>query len=235
MQRIRQLALIVVLSGMVFGGCAGERAAKDTISAPAPIIEKEAGSTPVPAPAEGGPTGASPEDTLAVVAGAASKPSTKKVPVIGDCYDLRPAGKTGKKRAGKSGGRCEPQSLPYARCRSGIMSCRNGPENSPVTWFSCEKKNSNTSDEPLPGSVLILGVDRGHRMPTGHVAYVEDVIPVGPSSYRLILSHTNYDRKCSLETRIETLYHRETQTLDVLSGAWKSWGRRLKVAGFILE
>jgi hypothetical protein len=92
---------------------------------------------------------------------------------------------------------------------------------------------TNTSDELLPGSMLILAGNRGHGMPTGHVAYVEDVIPAGPSSYRLILSHTNYDRKCSLENRVETLYHRDTLTLDVLSGAWKSWGRRLKVAGFI--
>jgi hypothetical protein len=62
------------------------------------------------------------------------------------------------------------------------MSCRNGRENSPISWFACEKKNKNNTDEPLPGSVLILGIDRGHGMPTGHVAYVEEVILAGPSS-----------------------------------------------------
>ncbi len=143
-------------------------------------------------------------------------------------------GQGGKRRSKASCKRCEPQSLTYARQRSGIMSSRNGRENGPLTWFASEKKSGRTTDEPLPGSVLILGA-QGHGMPTGHVAYVEKVFPEGPSTYRVVFSHTNYDRQCHLETNIEALYNRATMTLDVHSGAWKSWGRGLKVAGFIRD
>jgi len=128
--------------------------------------------------------------------------------------------------------RCEPQSLTYARQRSGIMSCRNGRENGPMTWFASEKKAGRTSTEPTAGSVLILK-GQGHGMPTGHVAYVEEAFPEGPTTYRLIFSHTNYDRQCHLETNIEAFYDRTALTLEVRSGAWRGWGRGLKVAGFI--
>jgi hypothetical protein len=225
------IILVVVIIGSGLCGCAEERTARETLVAPSPMIEKERKALSARAPVEiksvSVPTPAPPTITEG---GAVTPPVCKEESTSKGCYNLRPAGK---KADGKSCGRCEPQSLPYARCRSGIMSCRNGWGNSPISWFACEKNNNNT-DEPLPGSVLILGIDRGHGMPTGHVAYVEEVIPAGPSSYRLILSHTNYDRRCSLETRIETIYHRDTMTLDVLTGAWKSWGRQLKVAGFIL-
>lgn len=132
-----------------------------------------------------------------------------------------------------SGGRCEPQSLTYARQRSGIMRSRTGPENGPLTWFASEKRLGMTSDHPVAGSVLILGADRGHGMATGHVAYVEQASPSGPSRYRLLFSHTNYDRRCSLETNIEAVYNSSAKTLDIFSGAWQPWGRGLKVAGFI--
>jgi hypothetical protein len=195
------------------------------------MIEKERKAPSARAPVESEPVSVpTPAPPTITEGGVVTAPVCKEKSTSKACYNLRPAGKTAD---GKSGGRCEPQSLPYARCRSGIMSCRNGRGNSPISWFACEKRNNNSTDEPLPGSVLILGIDRGHGMPTGHVAYVEEVIPAGPSSYRLILSHTNYDRRCSLETRIETIYHRHTMALDVLTGAWKSWGRQLKVAGFI--
>ncbi len=133
------------------------------------------------------------------------------------------------------GGRCEPQSLTYARDRSGIMRSRSGHENGPLTWFASEKRLGKTSDQPAPGSVLILGADRGHGMSTGHVAYVEEASPSGASRYKLTFSHTNYDRKCSLETNIEAIYNSSAKTLDIYSGAWQPWGRGLKVAGFIQQ
>ena len=131
--------------------------------------------------------------------------------------------------------RCEPQSLTYARQRSGITRSRNGRENGPLTWFDSEKKLGKTTNQPDPGSVLILGANKGHGMPTGHVAYVEKVYPEGPSSYKIIFSHTNYDRKCSLETNIEAIYNSSDMTLDIFSGAWKPWGSGLRVAGFIQD
>lgn len=141
------------------------------------------------------------------------------------------AGRRGAKVVTK---RCEPQSLTYARQRSGIITSRNGRENGPLTWLASEKKLGRTTTEPTAGSVLILGA-QGHGMPTGHVAYVEKVSPGGPSTYRVVFSHTNYDRQCHLETDIESLYNRDTMTLDIQSGAWESWGRGLKVAGFIRD
>ncbi len=150
-----------------------------------------------------------------------------------ECYQLQPAASQKKK---KNGGRCEPQSLPFARCRSGIISsCRLGWNNGPLTWFACEKQHKNTSLIPRANSVLILAANKGHNMPTGHVAYVEKVIVKDAANYRLIFSHTNYDRRCSLETNIEADYNSSTKTLNILSGAWKAWGKGLPVAGFILK
>lgn len=148
----------------------------------------------------------------------------------------RPAGKgqAGRRAAKVGRKRCEPQSLTYARQRSGIMTSRNGIENGPLTWLASEKKLGRSTTEPTAGSVLILGA-QGHGMPTGHVAYVEEVSPAGPSTYRVVFSHTNYDRQCHLETDIESLYNRDTMTLDIQGGAWESWGRGLKVAGFIRD
>ena len=149
-----------------------------------------------------------------------------------ECFQLRP-GSVGSKKA--KARRCEPQSLPFARCRSGVASCRIGHENGPLTWFACEKGRGNTSLVPRPGSILILAANGRRKMPTGHVAYVEEVVPQSGTVYRLVFTHTNYDRKCSLESNIEATYDRVARTLDIHSGAWRAWGKGLPVAGFILE
>lgn len=130
--------------------------------------------------------------------------------------------------------RCEPQCIPYLRCRSRIDSCRIGMANGPLTWFSCEERRGNTGLVPQPGSVLILAANSRRKMPTGHGLYVETVEEVAPSLYRLILSHTNYDRRCSLETNVEARFDQRNMTIDFLTGAWHTWGRALSVAGFIL-
>lgn len=148
-----------------------------------------------------------------------------------ECYQPPAKGPQGKKIKSQ---RCEPQSLPFARCRSGISSCCLGWNNGPLTWFACEKKHNNTSVVPAANSVLILAANN-HNMPTGHVAYVEEVIATEAPNYRIVFSHTNYDRRCSLETNIEALYNSSTKTLDVLTGAWKDWGKKLPVSGFILR
>lgn len=149
-----------------------------------------------------------------------------------ECFQLRPGGVGSKKAKAR---RCEPQSLPFARCRSGIVSCRIGHENGPLTWFACEKGRGNTSLVPRPGSILILAANGRRKMPTGHVAYVEKVVPQSGTVYRLVFTHTNYDRRCSLEANIEATYDSAAQTLNIHSGAWRAWGKGLPVAGFILE
>lgn len=165
-----------------------------------------------------------------------TEPTEKTTPFKGrstrECYQpsssLSQKGKKKKRR-------CEPQSLPFARCRSGIIqSCCLGRENGPLTWFACEKKEGDTSLIPQANSILILGANK-HNMPTGHVAYVEKVEQANPPTYRIIFSHTNYDRQCSLETDIEATYNSDTRTLDIFTGAWKDWGKNLPVAGFILR
>ena len=149
-----------------------------------------------------------------------------------ECFQLQPGG-GGNKRA--KARRCEPQSLPFARCRSGIASCRLGRENSPLAWFACENQRGNTSLAPRPGSILILAANGRRNMPTGHVAYVEEVAAQSDTVYRLTFTHTNYDRKCSLESNIKATYDSAARTLDIHGGAWQSWGKGLPVAGFILE
>jgi hypothetical protein len=131
-------------------------------------------------------------------------------------------------------GRCEPQCLPYTRCRSGIDSCRTGHENGPVTWFQCEQSRGNTSLEPGDGTILVLGRNK-HNMPTGHTLYVEKAAPRDDGRYDLVLSHTNYDRRCNLETNVAAVYDKDSKTIDMQTGNWAAWGRDLKVAGFILN
>ncbi|HCC55398.1 MAG TPA: hypothetical protein DEQ20_10835 [Desulfobulbaceae bacterium] len=164
------------------------------------------------------------EDVVVVLAGRGR--------ATGECFQLRPGGMDSKK---KKASRCEPQSLPFARCRSGINTCRLGHENGPLTWFACEQQNGNTSAVPQPGSILILAANNRRKMPTGHVAYVEKAVAQNATVYRLVFSHTNYDRKCSLETNIEATYNSAARTLDIHGGAWGAWGKGLPVAGFILN
>jgi len=142
---------------------------------------------------------------------------------FGECYDLR--------RNRRS--RCEPQCIPYARCRSGIDTCRTGHENGPLTWFNCEKSQGKTTAEPRSGSLMVLAANNRHNMGTGHIIYVEKIVAETDGTYRLSLSHTNFDRRCSLEEKVSAVYHRDTRTVDFVSGAWKVWGKGLKVAGFI--
>lgn len=198
-----------------------------------PSAGKAAGRTaPAPKAATGRPSGvtktASTAKATARPAKTAAKPRrgtpASDEPTVAQnaaCYQ-RTAGR----------GRCEPQCLPYTRCRSGISSCRTGHENGPVTWFRCEQSRGNTSHEPAGGRVLVLGRN-AHGMPTGHTLFVEHARPLGDGRYDLTLSHTNYDRRCNLETNMVAEYDPASQTIDVRSGKWEPWGRELKVAGFI--
>lgn len=172
-------------------------------------------------------TGLLPEDALPVqVRASALQPKAE-----GECYQLIP---TLRAADPKKQRRCEPQCIPYVRCRSGINSCRLGLENGPLTWFACEQRHGNTAAVPLVGSVLILSANARRNMPTGHGLYVEDVVAEGEGVFRLLLSHTNFDRQCSLETRVAARFDQTRMAIDFLSGAWQPWGHGLQVAGFIL-
>lgn len=232
MKLIRGRSVALLLVGMFLSGpveVGAENPGQVNVVA-APGVEASRGAA-LPAPGLTKAVGASrPEEKAAVVpdpvVAAGTQPAKSQL-AQADCLV-----KAGKRHRQASPRRCEPQSLTYARQRSGIMTCRNGYENGPMTWFAAEKKAGRTSAEPAAGSVLILK-GQGHGMPTGHVAYVEEVLPETATTYRLLFSHTNYDRRCSLETDIEAIYDRAAMTLDVRNGAWRVWGHGLKVAGFI--
>ena len=131
-------------------------------------------------------------------------------------------------------GRCQPQSLIYARCRTGILTCKQG-DTSPVQWFACAKKNGATTPIPTAGSVLVLAVNSGRGMPTGHPMYVEAVKDNGDGTWTLRISLTNYDRQCHLDQDATVLYHLHHGTANFQSGPWATWAKNLHALGFILQ
>ena len=131
-------------------------------------------------------------------------------------------------------GRCQPQSLIYARCRTGFMTCRLG-DTSPVQWFACAKKNNSTSATPVTGSVIVLDVNTRRGMPTGHPAYVEAAKKNQNGTWTLRISHTNYDRKCHLDLDATVLFDPKRMTASFTTGPWGPWAKDLKALGFILR
>ncbi len=150
------------------------------------------------------------------------------------CYNLQPGAVTHHKKGHRSIGRCQPQSLIYARCRTGFMSCRLG-DTSPVQWFHCARKNKITTSRPTAGSVMVLDVNVKRGMSTGHPVYVEQVKANGDGTWLLRISHTNYDRKCHLDLDATVLFNPAHMTASFRSGPWSSWASDLKVLGFILH
>ena len=150
------------------------------------------------------------------------------------CFKLQP-GKTTKAKSGKTViGRCQPQCVPYARCRSGFMTCRLG-DTGPVEWYECARKNKDTTLTPTAGSIMVIDVNTRRKMPTGHLGYVEEVCPNPDGTWTLRFSHTNYDRKCHLDLDAQVLFNPKTMTATFLTGAWKAWAKDLKISGFILR
>ena len=139
-----------------------------------------------------------------------------------------------KKKVHQTTGRCQPQSLIYARCRTGIKTCRMG-DTSPVQWFACAKNNKATTSIPAAGSVMVLDVNSRRGMPTGHPVYVEEVKANKDGTWLLRISHTNYDRKCHLDLDAKVLYHPKHMTASFQSGPWGPWAKDLKALGFILH
>ncbi|WP_243358784.1 hypothetical protein [Fundidesulfovibrio terrae] len=166
----------------------------------------------------------------------AAKKGKKKVQDTGDpidvsggkhpCYNLS---------HGRLFHRCEPQSLPYGRCRTGNSCCRGNYELSPISWYKCEDQNGHVTGKPTAVSILILGDNSNHRMSTGHVFVVEKVKDLGGGQWELALSHTNYDRRCSIETNVHARYDEHRRLLTMETGHWSGWGRNLKALGFILK
>ncbi|BFR47275.1 CHAP domain-containing protein [Nitratidesulfovibrio sp. HK-II] len=158
--------------------------------------------------------------------------------VRGQCYSLRPGATTTKRdKKGKTvkvAGRCQPQSLIYARCRTGIDTCRLG-DTSPVQWFTCAQRNGATTRTPTPGSVMVLDANKGRGMPTGHPVYVEETCPNKDGTWTLRITHTNYDRQCHLDQDAKVRFNPKTMQATFLTGPWGCWAKDLKAMGFILR
>lgn len=131
-------------------------------------------------------------------------------------------------------GICQPQSLIYARCRTGITSCRLG-NTSPVQWFACARRNQATTSTPVAGSVIVLDANSRRNMPTGHPAYVEAARPNPDGTWSLRISHTNYDRQCHLDQDATLIFSPSTMTANFESGPWASWAKQMRVLGFIIR
>ncbi|MDR2695314.1 MAG: hypothetical protein LBC79_02920 [Deltaproteobacteria bacterium] len=129
-------------------------------------------------------------------------------------------------------GRCQPQCLIYARCRSGFMSCRLGNTN-PLSWWPCAKGLGLTSQAPVPGSVMLLEKQGDASMRVGHAVYVEEVCALKDGRFLLRVSHANYNRRCSLDLDAKVLYTPRTRTAGFLTGAWAKWAKDLKAFGFV--
>ena len=153
------------------------------------------------------------------------------------CYKFQPgvqAPPKKKKKSVKTVGCCQPQSLIYARCRSGIETCRLG-DTSPVQWFSCAKKMGNTSNVPASGAIMVLDGNGGRKMHTGHPLYIESAKKNNNGTWLLRISHTNYDRQCSLDQDAGVIFDSAKMTVSFQSGPWSCWARDLKILGFIMR
>jgi|GEM_PF-366352 hypothetical protein len=144
-------------------------------------------------------------------------------------------GARAKTKSVRTTGRCQPQCMIYARCRSGIYTCRIGDTN-PVRWFACAAKHKGTTSVPHSGSVMIFPVNAGnHRMPSGHAVYVEDAKKLKDGIWQLRISHTNYDRKCHLDQDVIALFDQKRMVVTLKNGHWRHWGVDLNTLGFILR
>lgn len=236
-------ALLLAVFAVSLSACAWleHRAARPGVEAPA-AAAPDANATAPAEPAPGPEAPAEPAPPQGILESDLDEPNP---PGTGQKFGKKGgAGEAAKSPAGKPSeqcyrlsrpkkGRCEPQCIPYARCRTGVMSCRLGPENNSLTWFACEQKRKNTTAEPAPGMVMILKADARRNMPTGHALVVESVRPRGKDAWLLVVSHANWDRACSLETNAQVLYNRKTMRAAFLTGEWKEWAGDLAVAGFI--
>lgn len=151
------------------------------------------------------------------------------------CYKFQPGvvtAKKKKKKISKAVGYCQPQSLIYARCRTGIATCKLG-DTSPVQWFTCARKMGNTSTVPTGGSIMVLDVNTRRKIYTGHPVYVEHAKKNGNGTWQLRISHTNYDRQCHLDQDAKVIFDPGKMTVSFQTGPWSCWAQDLKVLGFI--
>lgn len=127
-------------------------------------------------------------------------------------------------------GYCAPQCVGYARKLSGICDS-DCYRDSAYDWYTCESNKGHTSSTPDTGRVLILEKESWNNY-YGHAMYVKSCTYSGSGDkYYLILSHSNYNGTCCIETSIKANYYKNTKKLNITTGAWA--GKERNVRGFI--
>ena len=82
---------------------------------------------------------------------------------------------------------------------------------------------------------MVLAANAQRKMYTGHPVYVEEVCPEKDGSWRLRISHTNYDRRCHLDHNAWVHFFPQRMTASFTTGPWAPWAKNLRVLGFILR
>ena len=80
---------------------------------------------------------------------------------------------------------------------------------------------------------MLLERQDDSRMRVGHAVYVEEVCKLKNGRFLLRVSHSNYNRRCSLDLDAKVLYNPKNRTADFLSGAWGKRTNSLKAFGFV--
>lgn len=121
---------------------------------------------------------------------------------------------------------CTPQCLPYARSITGIMVYGAAVD----TLSTYDKKKYKISATPKDRSIIILSPYQPGVYWTGHaIAVVTSEKKNG--EYKLKISQSNYDCKCSVEAKVSATFKNGKITFK--SGAWK--GKTKKVQGIIVK
>ena len=129
---------------------------------------------------------------------------------------------------------CSPQCVSHARRESGIYTNKVGRARGAIDWFEQALFLGDTKTHPDAGFVgfpLVLGGEPGINPKYGHVVYVEHSREiVKDRAYRLLVSHANYDARCSIE-QVDAHYFPATKEMEFLEGYFE--GQTFTVQGFI--
>ena len=121
---------------------------------------------------------------------------------------------------------CSPQCVPYARGVSGIKVYGVAIE----TLSNYDRSKYKISSKPKDNSMMILSANQNGIPWTGHAIAIQ-TSDKKSGEYKLKISQSNYNCKCSVETNVKAKFKDNKVTFD--SGAWK--GKKFKVAGIIVK
>lgn len=260
--RFLALGSLILGLSLILAGCAKTPPASPANSSSCPHSDKVQATKSTPSPHKGTTTAPTPREPVTPAIDPDAVCNSKRNRAT--CYHLQPAKKVATTKAIRQGpkskkalkksaknaaiakrtksrkvvyrtvGICQPQSLIYARCRTGITTCQLG-NTSPVQWSACARRNQAITSTPVAGSVIVLDANARRNMPTGHPAYVESAHLNPDGTWRLRISHTNYDRQCHLDLDANVTFFPRTMTASFESGPWAPWAKRMQVLGFIIR